>query len=148
MATTHSIYQTPAYSLQAAFSPFSPLVMAVSGSKGSNINISQMIACVGQQSVSGKRVPHGFEARALPHFGRACESCCLLRFAPIIFFHEFLKNPPTVLPPSILPSPPIFHHQFFHRHQSSTINSSIATNLPPSILPSPLIFHHQFFHRH
>ena len=37
---------------------------------GSNINISQMIACVGQQAISGKRVPNGFEDRALPHFDR------------------------------------------------------------------------------
>ncbi|GFS26302.1 DNA-directed RNA polymerase subunit [Elysia marginata] len=48
----------------------SPLNMAVCGSKGSFINISQMIACVGQQAVSGKRVPNGFEDRALPHFPR------------------------------------------------------------------------------
>jgi DNA-directed RNA polymerase III subunit RPC1 len=39
------------------------------GSKGSNINISQMIACVGQQTVSGSRVPEGFIHRTLPHFG-------------------------------------------------------------------------------
>lgn len=44
------------------------LCMALSGSKGSNINISQMIACVGQQTVSGARIPNGFEDRALPHF--------------------------------------------------------------------------------
>nr|XP_016942385.1 DNA-directed RNA polymerase III subunit RPC1 [Drosophila suzukii] len=48
----------------------SALIMALSGSKGSNINISQMIACVGQQAISGKRVPNGFENRALPHFER------------------------------------------------------------------------------
>uniref|UniRef100_A0A146LPV0 DNA-directed RNA polymerase subunit n=1 Tax=Lygus hesperus TaxID=30085 RepID=A0A146LPV0_LYGHE len=48
----------------------SPLIMALSGSKGSFINISQMIACVGQQAISGKRVPNGFEDRALPHFER------------------------------------------------------------------------------
>ncbi|KAJ8676229.1 hypothetical protein QAD02_012015 [Eretmocerus hayati] len=46
----------------------SPLIMALSGSKGSFINISQMIACVGQQAISGHRVPNGFEDRALPHF--------------------------------------------------------------------------------
>lgn len=46
----------------------SALIMAQCGSKGSNINISQMIACVGQQSINGKRVPNGFEDRALPHF--------------------------------------------------------------------------------
>lgn len=48
----------------------SPLIMAICGSKGSFINISQMIACVGQQAISGKRVPNGFEDRALPHFER------------------------------------------------------------------------------
>ncbi|XP_017880116.1 DNA-directed RNA polymerase III subunit RPC1 isoform X1 [Ceratina calcarata] len=48
----------------------SPLVMALSGSKGSFINISQMIACVGQQAINGRRVPNGFEDRALPHFER------------------------------------------------------------------------------
>ncbi|KAI8497884.1 DNA-directed RNA polymerase III subunit RPC1 [Branchiostoma belcheri] len=48
----------------------SPLTMAVCGSKGSFINISQMIACVGQQAISGQRVPNGFEDRALPHFKR------------------------------------------------------------------------------
>ncbi|XP_077970587.1 DNA-directed RNA polymerase III subunit RPC1-like [Styela clava] len=45
-----------------------PLTMAVCGSKGSFINISQMIACVGQQAISGNRVPNGFEDRSLPHF--------------------------------------------------------------------------------
>ena len=34
-----------------------PLTMATCGSKGSFINISQMVACVGQQSVAGKRMP-------------------------------------------------------------------------------------------
>ncbi|XP_038060034.1 DNA-directed RNA polymerase III subunit RPC1-like isoform X2 [Patiria miniata] len=48
----------------------SPLTMAVCGSKGSFINISQMIACVGQQAISGHRIPNGFEDRALPHFKR------------------------------------------------------------------------------
>ncbi|XP_011179865.1 DNA-directed RNA polymerase II subunit RPB1 [Zeugodacus cucurbitae] len=42
--------------------------MVVSGSKGSNINISQVIACVGQQNVEGKRIPYGFRKRTLPHF--------------------------------------------------------------------------------
>ncbi|KAI9188659.1 DNA-directed RNA polymerase II core subunit rpo21 [Blastocladiella emersonii ATCC 22665] len=42
--------------------------MVVAGSKGSNINISQMSACVGQQNVEGKRIPFGFQYRSLPHF--------------------------------------------------------------------------------
>lgn len=32
------------------------------------INISQIIACVGQQNVEGKRIPYGFRRRTLPHF--------------------------------------------------------------------------------
>eukprot|EP00246_Nothoceros_aenigmaticus_P012765 TRINITY_DN409_c0_g1_i1.p1 TRINITY_DN409_c0_g1~~TRINITY_DN409_c0_g1_i1.p1 ORF type:complete len:1108 (-),score=233.51 TRINITY_DN409_c0_g1_i1:779-3940(-) len=42
--------------------------MVTAGSKGSFINISQMIACVGQQNVEGKRIPYGFIDRTLPHF--------------------------------------------------------------------------------
>jgi len=42
--------------------------MVTTGSKGSFINISQMIACVGQQNVEGKRIPYGFLNRTLPHF--------------------------------------------------------------------------------
>nr|CAG4635258.1 EOG090X00BV [Artemia franciscana] len=45
-----------------------PLIMALSGSKGSNINIAQMVVCVGQQALNGKRVPNGFDERSLPHF--------------------------------------------------------------------------------
>jgi DNA-directed RNA polymerase III subunit RPC1 len=44
------------------------LTMALSGSKGSNINIAQMVSCVGQQTVGGSRAPDGFFGRALPHF--------------------------------------------------------------------------------
>eukprot|EP00027_Filamoeba_sp_ATCC50430_P000934 CAMPEP_0168554826 /NCGR_PEP_ID=MMETSP0413-20121227/7995_1 /TAXON_ID=136452 /ORGANISM="Filamoeba nolandi, Strain NC-AS-23-1" /LENGTH=1668 /DNA_ID=CAMNT_0008585609 /DNA_START=242 /DNA_END=5249 /DNA_ORIENTATION=- len=42
--------------------------MVMAGSKGSFINISQMIACVGQNNVEGKRIPFGFRNRTLPHF--------------------------------------------------------------------------------
>ena len=49
--------------------PFnSALVMENCGSKGSALNICQMIACVGQQAVNGARIPEGFIARTLPHF--------------------------------------------------------------------------------
>lgn len=47
-----------------------PLIMSQCGSKGSPINISQMVACVGQQTVGGKRAPNGFTDRTLPHFPR------------------------------------------------------------------------------
>ncbi|KNC87399.1 hypothetical protein SARC_00490 [Sphaeroforma arctica JP610] len=42
--------------------------MVDSGAKGSLINVSQVIACVGQQNVEGKRIPFGFQYRSLPHF--------------------------------------------------------------------------------
>ena len=46
----------------------SPLIMSLCGAKGSPINIAQMVACVGQQSVNGKRCFNGFTDRTLPHF--------------------------------------------------------------------------------
>ncbi|KAL9232875.1 hypothetical protein vseg_007938 [Gypsophila vaccaria] len=48
----------------------SPLIMSQCGSKGSPINISQMVVCVGQQAVGGRRAPDGFIDRSLPHFRR------------------------------------------------------------------------------
>lgn len=46
----------------------SPIIMQECGSKGSKINVSQMIACVGQQIISGHRIPNGMLNRTLPHF--------------------------------------------------------------------------------
>jgi DNA-directed RNA polymerase II subunit RPB1 len=40
----------------------------ISGSKGSTVNISQMVSLVGQQAVEGQRIPYGFKYRTLPHF--------------------------------------------------------------------------------
>eukprot|EP01041_Mallomonas_annulata_P003753 gene3753-7450_t len=45
-----------------------PRTMAQCGSKGSPLNVSQMIACLGQQSVGGSRIQDGFVNRTLPHF--------------------------------------------------------------------------------
>jgi DNA-directed RNA polymerase III subunit RPC1 len=45
-----------------------PLIMAKSGSKGSALNVAQMVAVVGQQIIGGQRVPDGFQDRSLPHF--------------------------------------------------------------------------------
>ena len=44
------------------------LIIVNSGSKGSPINISQMISCLGQTNVDGKRIPYGFDGRTLPHY--------------------------------------------------------------------------------
>ncbi|CAD2101559.1 DNA-directed RNA polymerase III subunit RPC1, putative [Plasmodium vinckei brucechwatti] len=50
-----------------------PLIMFNSGAKGALINIAQMIACVGQQNVSGQRIQNGFINRTLPHFNFHCK---------------------------------------------------------------------------
>jgi DNA-directed RNA polymerase II subunit RPB1 len=42
----------------------------MAGSKGSENNISQIIACVGQQNVQGARIKYGFNQRTLPHFAK------------------------------------------------------------------------------
>lgn len=42
--------------------------MVKSGSKGKETNVAQMVACVGQQNVDGKRVAYGFTDRTLPHY--------------------------------------------------------------------------------
>jgi DNA-directed RNA polymerase subunit A' len=46
----------------------SGIVMTRTGARGSSLNIGQMVACVGQQSVRGKRILRGYVGRALPHF--------------------------------------------------------------------------------
>ena len=45
-----------------------------SGSKGNPINITQMISCLGQQNVDGKRIPYGFDSRTLPHYTKFDDS--------------------------------------------------------------------------
>ena len=73
------------------------LMIVNSGSKGSLINISQMISCLGQQNVDGKRIPYGFDSRTLPHFNKYDDSPNARGFiensyidgltAPELFFH-------------------------------------------------------------
>jgi DNA-directed RNA polymerase II subunit RPB1 len=50
------------------------VIMVNAGSKGSDINISQMISCLGQQTVDGKRIPYGFDNRTLPHYTKYDDS--------------------------------------------------------------------------
>jgi len=50
------------------------VIMVASGSKGSALNIAQMISCLGQQNVDGKRIPYGFENRTLPHYSKFDDS--------------------------------------------------------------------------
>jgi len=42
--------------------------MVKSGSKGKETNIAQIMACVGQQNVDGKRIAYGYTDRTLPHY--------------------------------------------------------------------------------
>ena len=73
------------------------LMIVNSGSKGSLINISQMISCLGQQNVDGKRIPYGFDNRTLPHYNKYDDSPNARGFiensyisgltAPELFFH-------------------------------------------------------------
>ena len=50
------------------------VTMVKAGSKGSDLNITFMISCLGQQNVDGKRIPYGFNERTLPHFNKYDES--------------------------------------------------------------------------
>ena len=50
------------------------VVMVNAGSKGKDLNISQMMSCVGQQNVDNKRIAYGFENRTLPHFTKYDDS--------------------------------------------------------------------------
>ena len=50
------------------------VTMVNAGSKGSDLNITFMISCLGQQNVDGKRIPYGFEHRTLPHFTKFDDS--------------------------------------------------------------------------
>jgi len=83
---------------KAALSPTNRFItMVQSGSKGSDINISQMISCLGQQQVEGKRIPYGYDDRTLPHFTKFddtapargfVESCFIGGLNPHeLFFH-------------------------------------------------------------
>jgi len=68
-----------------------------SGSKGSPLNISQMISCLGQTNVDGKRIAYGFDSRTLPHFSKFDDTPNARGFiensyisgltAPELFFH-------------------------------------------------------------
>ena len=73
------------------------LMIVNSGSKGSLVNISQMISCLGQQNIDGKRIPYGFDNRTLPHYCKFDDSPAARGFvensyisgltAPELFFH-------------------------------------------------------------
>jgi DNA-directed RNA polymerase beta' subunit len=73
------------------------LMIVNSGSKGNPVNITQMLSCLGQTNVDGKRIPYGFENRSLPHFSKFDDTPNARGFiensyisgltAPELFFH-------------------------------------------------------------
>ncbi len=44
------------------------VIMARTGARASMLNLTQITACVGQQSVRGSRIHRGYSGRTLPHF--------------------------------------------------------------------------------
>src|ERR671914_1914797 len=48
----------------------SGVIMASTGARGSTLNIGQMTAALGQQSIRGKRIQKGYHNRSLPHYKR------------------------------------------------------------------------------
>ena len=63
------------------------VIMVNAGSKGSPINITQMISCLGQQNVDNKRIPYGFESRTLPHYKKFDDSPEARGFVEHSFIH-------------------------------------------------------------
>lgn len=63
-----------------------PLIMQWCGSKGSRINVSQMVACVGQQIIAGSRIPDGFQSRSLPHFPHGSKTPAAKGFVQASFY--------------------------------------------------------------
>ena len=71
--------------------------MVSGGSKGSIINIAQIMGCVGQQNVGGSRVAMGYTDRVLPHFGRNDKAADANGFVKTSYFkgldpHEFFYH--------------------------------------------------------
>lgn len=68
--------------------------MTGAGSKGSAINISQIMACVGQQNVNGKRIESRVHGRTLPQFkvgDRGADACGYVKHSYVegLNPHEF-----------------------------------------------------------
>lgn len=82
-----SIRESAGRSCKNELLPSNPaLIMAQCGSKGSLINVSQMVACVGQQAIRGQRVCDGYNGRSLPHFNYGDKSPVAKGFVSNSFF--------------------------------------------------------------
>lgn len=69
-------------------------ITVTGGSKGSIINVAQIMACVGQQNVNGKRILQGYNNRCLSHFEKndiSPEACGFVRHSYLAGLepHEF-----------------------------------------------------------
>ncbi|MHA1237808.1 MAG: DNA-directed RNA polymerase subunit A' [Candidatus Odinarchaeia archaeon] len=71
------------------------VIMTKTGARGNPLNLAQMAACVGQQSVRGERIKRGYRNRTLPHFKPGdlgaeahgfVSSCYIKGLSPIEFF--------------------------------------------------------------
>jgi len=71
--------------------------MTESGAKGSNINTTQMAACVGSETILGERIQRGYKGRTLPHFkvgdlSAASHGFVARGFKEGLLPHEFFWN--------------------------------------------------------
>ncbi len=91
--------------------PFnSAVVMARTGAKGSFVNLSQIVAAVGQESLEGKRIHRGYTNRTLPHFdydNLGLTACGFVRngykagLAPIEFFFDAMNSRENLMDKSL-----------------------------------------------
>lgn len=80
------------YCIRTLSTKNAPWIMATSGSKGSNINVAQMIALVGQQIIGGSRVADGFQDRTLPHFHKLARQPASKGFVANSFYTGLLPT--------------------------------------------------------
>jgi len=75
----------------------SAVVMTRTGARGSDLNIGQMCAALGPQSLRGKRISRGYLGRPLPHFKRGdlgpaargfIKSSYMTGLSPVEFFYH------------------------------------------------------------
>ncbi|MEM2632712.1 MAG: DNA-directed RNA polymerase subunit A', partial [Nitrososphaerota archaeon] len=75
--------------VRSVISPLSSaLIMAKTGARGTSLNIDQMIATVGQQSVRRERIKRGFDGRVLPFFMKGDSSIPAKGFV----YNSFLRG--------------------------------------------------------
>jgi DNA-directed RNA polymerase III subunit RPC1 len=84
--------QAGAYCIETLSTKNAPWIMATSGSKGSVINVAQMIALVGQQIIGGSRVADGFQDRTLPHFHKLARQPAAKGFVASSFYTGLLPT--------------------------------------------------------